>query len=101
MANPQNPEIHKYFSLIHCNSLYDQAPTIPMIQDGHPVLGKDLATVKVYISEFFIPLSTGEIYQKVNDKYELKEDTVVKKTYFKRLPREIGKWFFEENLLVR
>jgi hypothetical protein len=102
MANPQNPNIHKFFSLTHCKSLYDQTHNIPMLNPlGQPVLGKDLTIVKAYVSEFFIPITTGEVYQKVDNKYELKEDTVVKKTYFKRLPKEIGKWFFEENLLVR
>jgi hypothetical protein len=58
---------------------------------GQPVLGKDLTTVKVYVSKFFIPITTGEIYQKIGDKYELKKNTMVKKTYFKRLLKEIGK----------
>jgi hypothetical protein len=68
---------------------------------GQPVLGKDFTIVKIYVSEFFIPITTSEIYQKVKNKYELKENTIVKKTYFKNLPKKIGKWFFEENLLVK
>ena len=51
---------------------------------------------KDYIKRYFVPLSNGTHAMLINGKYEIKEDSDVKRTYFNRMPKEIQKWYFTE-----
>ncbi len=52
---------------------------------------------KLYVDKYFIPLTDGNHALYVNGKYEILEDTVVKKTYFKRMSSELNKYYFTEK----
>jgi hypothetical protein len=54
-----------------------------------------------YIDEYFIPLTSGDHAFYINGKYEIYDDSVVNKTYFKRMTSEIKKYYFEEKTDLR
>jgi hypothetical protein len=51
---------------------------------------------KDYIKQYFVPLSNGTHAMLINGKYEIKEDSDVKRTYFNRMTKELQKWYFTE-----
>jgi hypothetical protein len=58
---------------------------------------KDLSPkdAKSYIEKYFIPLSSGDHAFLENGKYVIKDDAIIKRTYFKRLPKELYYYYFE------
>lgn len=50
-----------------------------------------------YINQYFIPLTNGEHVFYNNSKYEIVDDKVINKVYFKRMPAELRKYYFEEK----
>ena len=50
-----------------------------------------------YIDSYFIPLTDGDHAFYINGKYDILDDSVVKKTYFKRMNTEINKYYYEEK----
>jgi hypothetical protein len=56
---------------------------------------------KKYIDKYFIPLTNGDHAFYINRKYEIMDDTVVKKTYFKRMTKELQRYYFEEKTDLR
>jgi len=54
-----------------------------------------------YIIKYFVPLSNGNHVQLVDGKYEIKEDAVIKKTFFKRMPIELTKFYFTDYTEVK
>lgn len=56
---------------------------------------------KNYISQYFVPLITGNHAVNINGKFEVMEQAVVKATYFNRMPEVISKWYFTKNLDLR
>jgi hypothetical protein len=60
-----------------------------------------LKKAKLYIDKYFIPLTDGNHAFYVNGKYEIYEDAVIKKTYFKRMSSELNKYYFQEKIDLR
>ena len=52
---------------------------------------------KAYIDKYFVPLSTGDHAFLENGKYIIKDDAIVKRTYFKRMPKELFAYYFEQK----
>ena len=52
---------------------------------------------KTYIDTYFIPLDDGTHAFMKDGKYIIYDDSVIKKTYFKRMPKELNKYYFEEK----
>jgi phage/plasmid-associated DNA primase len=52
---------------------------------------------KQYIDKYFIPLTNGDHAFYVNGKYEIMDDAIIKKTYFKRMPSELNKYYFQDK----
>jgi len=50
-----------------------------------------------YIDSYFIPLTSGDHAFYINGKYDILDDAVVKKTYFKRMSIDIVRYYFEEK----
>lgn len=57
---------------------------------------KDFHQQKAYLKSYFIPLYDGQIAMFENGIYDIKETAVIKSTYFKRMPKPLTVWFFEE-----
>ena len=59
---------------------------------------KDLSPndARAYISQYFYPLTNGDHAMRVNNKFDILEDTVVNKTFFKRMPKELQDYYFKE-----
>ena len=59
---------------------------------------KDLSPndARTYISQYFYPLTNGDHAMRVNNKFDILEDTVVNKTFFKRMPKELQDYYFKE-----
>ena len=53
---------------------------------------------RAYISQYFYPLTNGDHAMRVNNKFEILEDTVVNKTFFKRMPQLIT--FKKDHILI-
>ena len=56
---------------------------------------------KNYIDKYFIPLTNGDHAFYINGKYEIMDDAVIKKTYFKRMPSELQKYYFQDKTDLR
>jgi hypothetical protein len=56
---------------------------------------------KNYIDKYFIPLTNGDHAFYINSKYEIMDDAVIKKTYFKRMPSELQKYYFQDKTDLR
>lgn len=56
---------------------------------------------KLYIDKYFIPLTNGEHAFYINGRYEIMDDAVIKKTYFKRMTTELNKYYFQEKTDLR
>jgi hypothetical protein len=52
---------------------------------------------KQYVDKYFIPLTDGNHALLVNGKYEIYDDSVIKKTYFKRMSSELNKYYFQDK----
>ena len=59
---------------------------------------KDLSPndARAYISQYFYPLTNGDHAMRANNKFEILEDTIVNKTFFKRMPKELQDYYFKE-----
>lgn len=59
---------------------------------------KDLSPndARAYISQYFYPLTNGDHAMRVNSKFEILEDSIVNKTFFKRMPKELQDYYFKE-----
>jgi hypothetical protein len=60
-----------------------------------------LAEAQNYVKQYFVPLNTGNHAVYVNRKFEVMEQSVVKSTYFNRMPDELSKWYFKKYLDLR
>ena len=94
-------ESEKYFSPTKAEALFKECELIPVIKNGKAFIEPNMIHVKSYIDKFFIPITTGEYFEYENGKYVLKDDITLKKAYFKRLPKEIGEYLFNQNLHVK
>lgn len=56
---------------------------------------------KLYIDKFFIPLSNGDHAYFENGKYVIKDDGIIKRTYFKRMPKELYEYYFTQKTDVK
>ena len=54
-----------------------------------------------YIDSYYIPLTDGNRAFYINGKYDILDDAVIKKTYFKRMSVDIVKYYFEEKTDLR
>ena len=53
----------KYFNLVQCKKLYDEAKVVPqMSNSGKPIARKDLLKVQEYIHEYFVSISDGGFF---------------------------------------
>lgn len=52
---------------------------------------------KQYVDKFFIPLTDGNHALLVNGKYEIYDESVIRKTYFKRMSQELNKYYFQDK----
>ncbi len=52
---------------------------------------------KTYIDKYFIPLTNGDHAFYINGRYEIMDDAVIKKTYFKRMSSELNKYYFQDK----
>jgi hypothetical protein len=52
---------------------------------------------KTYIDKYFIPLANGDHAFYINGQYEIFDDAIIKKTYFKRMTTELNKYYFQEK----
>ena len=59
---------------------------------------KDLSPndARAYISRYFYPLTNGDHAMRVDNKFEILEDPIVNKTFFKRMPKELQDYYFKE-----
>jgi hypothetical protein len=57
--------------------------------------------LKEYVDKYFIPLTDGNHALYVNGKYEIYDDTVIKKTYFKRMSSELNIYYFQDKTDLR
>ena len=53
---------------------------------------------KTYIDKYFIPLTNGEHAFYIDGKYEIMDESIIKKTYFKRMSSELTKYYFQEKI---
>ena len=56
---------------------------------------------KAYVSKYFVPLTNGNHAMLINDKYVIQEDKVIKSTYFKRMPKELSTFYFQEHTGIK
>jgi dihydroxyacetone kinase-like predicted kinase len=56
---------------------------------------------KKYLQRFFVPLKNGNHVLLENDTYEVYSQTDIKNTYFKRMPKELSTFYFEEYKELR
>ena len=55
-------------------------------------------TVKIYIDKYFIPLTDGRHAQlNENGEYTIKEEAILKSTYFNRIPKNLTQYYFKET----
>ena len=52
---------------------------------------------KQYLDKYLIPLTDGNHAQLINGKYEIKLDSVIKRTYFQRMSKELINYYFKEK----
>jgi hypothetical protein len=57
--------------------------------------------VKNYVKQYFIPLNNGNHAVYVNGQFEVMEQAVLMKTYFKRMHESVSKWYFTQYLELR
>ena len=50
-----------------------------------------------YIDQYFIPLTDGTHAFYINGKYDVLDDSVIRKTYFKRMSDELNKHYFHDK----
>jgi hypothetical protein len=60
-----------------------------------------LTEVQNYVKQYFIPLNNGNHAVYVNSQFEVMEQAVVMKTYFKRMHESVSKWYFTKYLELR
>lgn len=56
---------------------------------------------KQYVDKFFIPLTDGNHALLVNGKYDIYDESVIRKTYFKRMSQELNKYYFQDKTDLR
>jgi heat shock protein HspQ len=56
-----------------------------------------LSDSKKYIDKYFIPLTNGEHAFYINGQYEIMDDAIIKRTYFKRMSSELQKYYFQDK----
>ena len=56
---------------------------------------------KTYIDKYFIPLTNGEHAFLINGQYEISDEAIIKKTYFKRMSNDLTKYYFTEKIDLR
>ena len=52
---------------------------------------------KQYLDKYLIPLTDGNHAELVDGKYELRDDSVIKRTYFNRMSKELHTYYFKEK----
>ena len=56
---------------------------------------------KAYIDKYFIPLTDGTHAFYNDGKYDIMDESVIKKTYFKRMSNDLTKYYFTEKIDLR
>lgn len=89
------------FDLEEAHRIYKQSPKVDKIIEAK---GKkfvveeiDIQQTIAYIQKYFY-VTRGAHFLWDDEKFEYLTDETVRKTYFKRLPKDIAKWYFEDNL---
>ena len=54
-----------------------------------------------YITNYFVPLATGNHAVYINGNFTIMENAIVKSTYFKRMSKELNTWYFEKYKKLR
>ena len=58
-------------------------------------------SAKAYLTQYFIPLTNGQHGMLQSDgSYEILDEQVIRKVYFKRMSKELNKFYFEFSLEV-
>jgi hypothetical protein len=59
-------------------------------------------SAKAYLTQYFIPLTNGQHGMLQSDgSYEILDEQVIRKVYFKRMSKELNKFYFEEYTSIR
>ena len=65
--------------------------------DLNKIKNLSFVEAKTYIDKYFIPLANGDHAFYINGQYEIFDDAIIKKTYFKRMTTELNKYYFQEK----
>ena len=52
---------------------------------------------KQYVDKYLIPLTDGSHAELTDGEYDIKDDAIIKRTYFKRMPNELSVYYFKEK----
>lgn len=69
--------------------------------DLNKIKNLSFTDAKLYIDKYFLPLTNGDHAFFINGKYEIMEDVIIKKTYFKRMSSELNKYYFQDKTDLR
>ena len=64
------------------------------------VTKKNIKECTDYVSKYFFPLKSGGHLYLENNKFIFYDDKNVKSIFFKRMPIDVNKWYFENNLTL-
>ena len=81
----KEPKYKKYFSIEHCNKLYEDSPQIVVNKDGKSMIQRDLTNATAYIETFFYPLSNSLFCEREKYSYVFKKIEIVTKVYLTKL----------------
>jgi hypothetical protein len=54
-----------------------------------------------YLNKYFIPLTDGNHAMYEDGKYQIKDESVIKSTYFKRMSKELNDYYFKETTDIK
>ena len=69
--------------------------------DLNKIKNLSLNEAKLYVDKYFIPLTNGDHAFYINSKYEIYDESIIKKTYFKRMSSELNKYYFQDKTDLR
>jgi len=58
--------------------------------------GMNLEQQKEFIKHYFVPLKSGNHAVYYDEKFRLMDNSLVKATYFNRMPKKVKDWYFED-----
>ncbi len=91
------------FSLEEAKRIYDASAQVDKVVqvNGKKIVveERDMEPTISYIQQYFY-VTRGAHFLWEDGKFEYLSDETVRKTYFKRLPKDISKWYFDQNLFI-